>query len=360
LIDQNTGDPWRDELALDNVAWLAIAPVRKARILRIGPPNDILDAMLGAVQSQQRAAVTVLPPMGFATDQRYQAAVNGESYDLVFFDRCAPPRMEEMPQANTFFIGSVPPSRPNLWDAMTPMKDVLAKEFLHSHPMLRGIETMQGMSVAEARAFPKDQLPPRASALIETNQEPILWAIGRQRFTDLVMTFPLVVEGEAGRQGWNTNWPKQPVGAFPLFFDNVVTQLGRFQEYEKSIVPGVQKPLDPGEAVNEVDIKLLDPPGDFTLKSVRQNNQELSCCPERVGLYNVSWAGAVRYRFAANLFDRDESNIQPRDDFMVGEEEVKKTQEALPQRWPLWPWFVLAALVILMVEWWIYNARIHA
>jgi hypothetical protein len=360
LLDRASGQPWKDDFTLDNVAWLAITPVRKARILRIGPANDILDAFLKASERQQRAEVTSLPTDGFASQPRYKEAVDGEAFDLVIFDRVAPLTMPDMPQANTFFIGQVPPLTPDLWSSMKVLKDAYVVEYMSTHPFLRGIETLQGMMVMEARSFSKESLPPRASALLETQQEPIMWALGRNRYTDLVLTFPLVIEDPTTKNLiWNTNWPKQPAGTFPLFMDNVLTRLGRFQEYEESHKPGVAKTLQPGGAVTTVEVVRADPPGAPVEQLRRELGKEFAFgATNSVGLYQVAWDGRVAYRFAVNLFDPQESQIEPRDELRIGEDQVKQSEEPVKKRQELWPWFILAALAILLLEWWVYNRRI--
>ncbi len=364
LRDLQTRDAWKDDFAVDDTAWLAITPVRRARILRLGPANDILDAFLSAGVAQRRFAVTTLPAAGFEDAPSYREAMEAETFDLVIFDRCAPQRMEEMPQANTLFIGQVPPLKPGLWEAMKPMQDAFVREFQTSHRLMRGIETLQGMHVYEARALPKDVLPSRASALIETQQEPILWALGRRRFTDLVMTFPLVMD-EGGRSVWNTNWPKQPAGTLPLFLDNVLTQLGRYKEHEEPHRTGAPKPLEldsgPG-APGEVQVARRDPPGPGAPGERLKHEPGRDLVfggTHQAGLYEASWGAETPYRFAVNLFDARESNIQPRDDFQVGHERVEKAEQALPSRHQLWPWFALGALAVLLLEWYVYNRRIH-
>jgi hypothetical protein len=329
-------------------------------VLRIGPANDILDAFLQASEKQQRAEVTTLGPEGFTTNARYREAVEGEAFDLVIFDRVAPGTMAEMPQANTFFIGQVPPLKPGLWDNMKKLKDAYAVEYTHTHPFLRGIETLQGMAISEARAFPKDSLPSRASALLETQLEPVMWSLGRERYTDLVLTFPLVVEDPMSKNPvWNTNWPKQPAGTFPLFMDNVLTKLGRFKEYEEAHKPGTLKVLEPGAAVSKAVVTRADPPGQGGEMIKREAGRELAYGPPNlVGVYDVSWADKVGYRFAVNLFDPQESQIEPRDELKIGEDQVKQTQEPVKKRQELWPWFLLAALVLLLLEWYVYNRRI--
>jgi hypothetical protein len=360
LRDTQSGGAWRDDFPLDDVAWLAVAPVRRARVLRIGPPNDILDAILKASVSQQKAVVTSLAPADFQQSAEYRRARLGEAYDLVFFDRCAPDSLEAMPQANTCFLGSAPPLKPKLWETMEPMRFLSIVEFRHTYPLLRGIETLQGMFIRNARALPDDALPLRAVPLLETQKKPVAWALGRDRYTDLVLTFPLVEETEPGKPPvWNMNWPNQPPGTFPLFFDNVITQLGRYTEYEEAHRPGRPKLLDVAVPVNVVQVSRREPAGGRSETIKREGNQELAYAgTDTVGLYEVAWDGAVRYRFGVNLFDVNESSIQPREEVRVGVDEVRKTEEPLRKRQELWPWFIGAALSILLLEWFLYNRRI--
>ena len=43
---------------------------------------------------------------------------------------------------------------------------------------------------------------------------------------------------------------------------------------------------------------------------------------ERVGVYQVQWNGATQQRFAVNLLDARESNLEPRPAFRVGDSTV--------------------------------------
>lgn len=355
LKDAVNGQPWNDDFALDDVAWLALAPVRRARVLRIGPPNDLLDAFFKAAVDQQRAAVVQLPAENFAAAEQYKTAVQFETFDLVIFDRCAPAAMDQMPQANTYFIGQAPPLRPNLWDGAEEMKDLYVKEFRHTHALFRGVETLQGMSIAAAKKLPRDALPARATALVETQQDPALWVLGRDRFTDLVQTFPLVV----GVGAWNTNWPKQPPGTLPLFLDNVLVTLGRYKEYEEPQKPGAVKTLDPGSA-STVTVVRREPESGTPETLKREAGRELTYgAAEQVGVYEADWGQTDPYRFAVNLFDLNESDIQPRENIWVGDEEIKMAAEPVRQRQELWFWFALAALAVLLLEWYVYQRRIY-
>lgn len=359
LLDTDKNTVWNDMLASDNVAWLAITPVRKARILRIGPANEILDAYFQASASKDRATITTIDGSDLTEkNDVYKQALQTEAFDLVLFDRVAPATTELMPQANTFFIGQCPPFEGGTWNDLPTLKKLFVKDYRVAHPLFNGIETLQGMTVDEARAMPLEARPKRASALIESQREPLLWTFGRERYTDLVMMFPLVL----GQQGnvWNTNWPRQPAGTLPLFLDNVVLQLGRYQEIENPIKPGVNKLLSPGGTVADVSVKRVEPTASSSLKLTRRLGQDLVYGDtDQVGLYEANWGERQPFRFSVNLFDQEESNIATRDSVRIGYETVQAEQAPVKARKELWQWFAGLALMALLVEWVLYVQRIR-
>jgi hypothetical protein len=328
-------------------------------VLRIGPANDILEAFLRACTERQQAHVVTLPATGFEQNQNYLDATKAEQYDLVIFDRVQPSRSDLMPQANTFFIGAAPPWTGGGFEELPWLANLFVKEFRTAHPLLRGIETLQGLTIGQAKALPPAALPGRASPLIETQAVPVLWALGRERYTDLVLTFPLVQERGGGQQVWNTNWPKQPPGTLPLFLHNVVTQLGRFQETEEGTRPGQVKNFSPGIAVERAVVRQTEPTSGTPVELKRLAGRDLSWnAPEAVGLYEVEWGDKEPFRFAVNLFDAQESCLDPRPVARLGEDKLTATAEPLRLHRELWPWLAGAAVVLLMVEWMLYLRRV--
>ncbi len=359
LLDTDKNAVWSDALASDNVAWLAITPVHKARILRCGPGNEILDAYFSAAGSKERAIITSIDGTDLTEkNEVYKQAVQTEAFDLVIFDRVAPATVELMPQANTFFIGNCPPFQGGTWNDLPTLKKLFVKEFRGTHAIFAGIETLQGMTVDEARAMPLEARPKRASALIESQREPLLWSFGRERYNDLVMMFPLVV----GQQGnvWNTNWPRQPAGTLPLFLDNVVLQLGRYQEIENPIKPGVNKMLSPGSATKDVTVKRVEPSESQPTKLTRHLGQDLVYGDtDQVGLYEANLGERQPFRFSVNLFDQEESNIAIRDTVRIGYDTVNSERAPVKARRELWQWFAGLALAALLLEWVLYVQRIR-
>ena len=74
---------------------------------------------------------------------------------------------------------------------------------------------------------------------------------------------------------------------------------------------------------------------------------------------------------AVNLFDRDESDVRLRarqdgekgiqtvESLEIGYTEVVAESPASPMRKELWTALLLAALAVLVLEWYIYNRRVY-
>jgi hypothetical protein len=180
----------------------------------------------------------------------------------------------------------------------------------------------------------------------------------RGAFTDLVLTFPLINDkGEL-----TTNWVVLP--SFPLFLRNVLYNLGKVGDAvrEAAVQPGEPLVIRPEPQVKKVTVfppRHTGPPrvGDKTLRRDPRTNF-LFGDTERVGVYRVERDDGLSRYFAVNLLDPVESNIEPREQFFIGSERVTADQ---PRRQPreLWWWVVLVALVLLVVEWYIYNRRLY-
>jgi len=99
-----------DHLALDDEAWSAVNRPRRAKVLLITPGNRDLERNMDTSAALELAEVAIEPPAFLDSEKYRQQAAGG--YDLVIFDRSQP---KEMPQANTLFIGTLPPG--DAWKA---------------------------------------------------------------------------------------------------------------------------------------------------------------------------------------------------------------------------------------------------
>jgi hypothetical protein len=359
----------RDDFPLDDEAWLAVGPARKARVLVVGPPNPVLDAFFEQEATRKVAAVERLAAEGLAGDGYRKRALAGD-FDLVIFDRCAPADEKGMPRANTFFVGRPPPP----WgrggkELKNPVLMVSRKD----HPLLRQLTTLWDVGVSTAFRFhPYDNLRPEAkkmyqrgpgekgkrplppvTRLLETaGGVPILFTLPHGPYQDLVMTFPLLSD----RGDLTSNWPLQP--SFPLFLRNVLYVLGGVSDPARgpTVRPGEPMVLRPEAGVRWVGV--IPPHGPARKLERGPRPEVVFDATEEVGPYRVERDDGVRHSFAVNLLDPVESNIEPRAEAVVGPDRVAAGQER-PQPWEAWKWAVLLALALLSLEWYFYTRRVY-
>jgi hypothetical protein len=347
----------KDSFRLDDEAWLVVGVIRKARVLIVGSENRLLGAFFNHPATQKVATVSFLPPETLADRARYLQPARDGAWDLVIFDRCAPAKEDELPSANTWFIDAVPP--PWKKAGLAPLKSPLIKGWLAQHALTTYLRGLHEIGIADAFRFDlKDpRVPPRLPRLLESDRDTVLlFTLSRQSFTDLVQTFALV--DDEGR--FNTTWPLHP--SFPLFLRNVTYSLGSVSDAagEETVQPGQLKILRPDVAVKEIAVSNPEGKTDILQRGARPDF--VYGKTDRLGVYGVRWSSAgpvpAERLFAVNLLDALESNIEPRGEIQIGGTSIMAGQ-ARGQPRETWKWIALAALVLLLLEWYIYNRRVY-
>ena len=355
----------KDVFPLDDEAWVSMGIIRKARVLVVGPDNPLLRNFLDMEPTRKLAEVTYQPASVLNDDadaELYRKPSREGEYDLVIFDRCAPSR-EWMPQASTLFIGMPPPPylAPGIGDKqdamyVEPVTGVFVRGWESRHPVMRGLQVLDSITAAEAFRMPSP-LPPRTLRLMEGDRNLVLLAaIPRQVFTDLVLAFPLLTKD--GR--WNTNWPLNI--SFPLFMRNTILSLGNVRDAasEEALKPGEVKQLWLGS----VPSLTLTKPDDSTVTLERGPRAAFDIADTNlVGEYVAQWRDPGSNerrlrRFPVNLFDPLESDIAPTSSVTLGNTTVE-ADSPRNNALDLWKWPVLIGLLVLVLEWWVYNRRVQ-
>lgn len=357
-----------DDFAADDEAWLAIGAVRKAKVLIVGPSNQVLDAFFMQEAAQRLATVERIGADDLGKDAYAKRARSGD-FDLVIFDRCHPADESDLPQANTMFVDDVPPPWQRGQESVkNPFLLVTKKEY----PLLRWITTLYDVGMSEAFLFHQEksldpkvkemldlpegdekrrQLPPLTRILEAGGGIPMMLAIQRGSYTDVVLTFPLI-----NRKGeLSTNWPLQP--SFPLFVRNALYMLGNVDDAVRvlSVQPGEPMVLRPEAGIQKLTVY---PPAGTRAKLERGNRPDFVYAEtERIGAYKVEREDTATRWFTVNLLDSGESNIQPREEIAFGSERIAAGEERRQPR-ELWKWILLAAIVLLLLEWQVYNRRV--
>ncbi len=337
-----------DALALDNRAFLAINPPAKARVLLVTPGNTPVETALQTSEAERLAAVDVAAPDLLASEDYRRAAAVG-AYDLVIYDRCAP---AEMPLANTLFLSAVPPGDRWRLEKTAALPAII--DIDRSHPL------MQFVSFDDVLAFLEGNRvrgPEGARTLLEATIGPVLQIAPREGFEDAVLGLPIYRQQQEGEGEINTDWPRRQ--SFPVFWINVLKYLGRVQQY--ATAPNVL----PGEVVRirspEPAPRLVVEAPDGTRREVAKSGDNVFVYShtEQVGCYVVRDPESDRVvrRFTVNLFRASESDLRPRP-LSVGAAEVEVARGTGEGRIEYWRWLVWTALVVLLVEWYVYNRRI--
>jgi len=322
-----------DDLAVDNEAWLVLTRPRKARVLVVTPGNFFLEL---ALRKDPVCTPVSMNPETF--DAQLKAGTLAlADYDLTIFDRHVP---SSLPGGSHLFLGAVPPvegfrskgttSRPAVidWDPMHPVND---------HVTYANLFLAQAMQLAG---------PLGSRVLVEGETGPLILGWTSPTHRVVVVGFDM----------FESRWPLRP--AFPIFLANVVRYLGgvHLSGEAARIRPGKSIAFQAPQAVREV--RVTRPDATLVTVPVRAGAVRFDDT-HTCGPYTFDLGQDRRKTFVVNLLDSRESNIAPREDIQWRDARVTGTTKALKENREIWPWLALAALTILMVEWYIYNRRVY-
>jgi hypothetical protein len=87
---------------------------------------------------------------------------------------------------------------------------------------------------------------------------------------------------------------------------------------------------------------------------------------EWTGLYRVTWdtPGAEDEEqsrvFAVNMFNALEGDVRPAPEVVFpGADDILRAERSQIERRQIWPWALLASVLVLLIEWWVYVRRAY-
>lgn len=323
-----------DALNVDNAAWVVVPPPRKLRLLLVSERNLLLESALRPLPLQALDAMT---PAQYESAPASRIEQDGRSrYDVVVFDKHDTKRL---PAGNYLFVDCLPEIAGV--EKEGDVGDFAMMWWDETHPVLRHV-ALEYVYAARGIRF---KLPEGAQNLIEGPFGPVLARVvdaGRQC---LILGFPI----EA------STWWNKP--SFPVFLYNATRFLGGTGLAEgQTLRPGATLRISfpPSVKTGRIErpdgqtdrIPIVDGLGRYGRTDV-------------VGVYRAKNGIPTRDRFAINLADVGESAIAPRTDLgfspSVQVEVGEQIKTATPE---VWRWFIGAALVIALLEWYAYNRRV--
>lgn len=329
----------------DNEAFCVLNPARLAKVLIVTDHNPSLVHATSTDRMKKLADIEI-QDREYLKEKTYKDNAALGVYDLIIYDQCFP---ESMPASNTVFIGEIPPT--DNWKATIELETTPIIYTNVSHPVMFDVQ-MDSVSILAGSII---EGPKGSTSLVDSIKGSVMMIGPRAGFEDLVIGFPMIQYGDISL---NTDWHKKP--SFPFFVQNVVVALGSGSRFNalKTNSPGQSvkiKPLFPFP-----EIQVMSPVGVKETLQPRADTSFVFSQTDESGIYEVREKGAdeLDQLFAVNLLDRLESDLGVRDELNLGYEEVEGKVSSEPARKDFWSWLVLLALVIISIEWFIYNRRV--
>jgi len=377
----------RDALAQDDVGYAALNDAEPGGVLVVTPGNVALEVALATERAGRLANVEFKSPDFLETEDYKGAAATG-AYKLVIYDQCAPALM---PRANTLLVGRLPPGP--VWlgpeeasgdvdgdqaaevgdesateensAAETPVSGPQIIDWDRAHPVMANVE-LGNVDIADSLVLDP---PPGAGVLIDSTVGPIAAIAPRDAYQDVVLGFEIFGMDADGSRTVNTNWPRRL--SFPTFWLNVLEYLGGGTEDSQIASARPGRPVELRTAGKIAELTVVDPAGKE--HRIRRTAQDVFQFHDtgRLGVYEVRRGEQVTERFAVNLFDRQESDVRVRPsqddagqtikpaDIRIGHVDVAASLGRAPARKEAWKVLLVAALVVLVLEWYIYNRRVY-
>jgi hypothetical protein len=333
---------------VDDQAWTAVDPPRRSRVLLVTAGDQALQLAATTASAKEIAEVEIQSPSVLDTDEYRERAAAGY-WSLVIYDDCAP---REMPQANTFFIGKLPPGGEWRATTATPQASPPIIDVEIAHPLMQLIDLGNVRFVEGLTLVP----PPGSSSLITTSSGPLLAIAPRGTRQDAVLGAALVGADENGERFANTDWPLRV--SFPVFILNALRFLTGAENAgaAASVQPGQPLTLPPAAGTGATTVQTpsgqkVEIPNDAQRRQFTETSQ--------IGPYLIEEPGQPARHFAVNLFDGSESDIVPREEVRLGFEEVTGQASWEGGRTELWRWLLCAVLGVLCLEWYIYTRRVY-
>jgi len=324
-----------DSLSCDDAAWSVLDPPKRLSVLLVTRGNAVLESALKACPIARLdpctpASFDALDPVAFVARQQY---------DVVVLDNHVP---AHLPPCRYLVFGAPPAGI----DANSPqeLENQLIVDWRSQHPVLQYVN-MTNLFAARSHRL---ELPRDAEVLAEFNESPAVALLQRHGGTYLLVNFDIL----------QSNWPFEP--SFVLFCYNALGYLGAQAGGERQHERCVGEPITIEGMSAQAVFTVTCPDGAKVEVKPDPSGTVRFPGTHRVGVYAVGTADQPSQFYAVNLLEPQESRIEPRAKIeLAGVELAAQEQGVQRANMPLWPLLVLAALVLVCVEWLAYNLKIR-
>ncbi len=358
LRQPGTGQPLENDVfALDDRAFLVVPPAKKIAVVVFSDEsNSFLDIALSGQPLSRLVKV--------ATDEFDDWVRLGKlgEFDVIVLENWLPPpgkdgRQADLPPGSYLILGQVPGGSLGL-KVTGQVRGTGIVDWLRDHPVLRSV------SLDRLRLFesPRVEFEPGSGAIaLAVSQEgPALIEASSLGVHALIVPFNID----------KSSWPVDV--SFVVFMSSAIQYLGEDVGAGSTI-----RDVQPGQVLSD---RLPIGAEQITLKLPTGETQRLTPAADgrvtfgplvSTGIYELSWVGpagptdrkdgnTASRGYAANLSDPFESNIGAVEVIETGSRVASasaSSSSVADKR--LWPYLLLAALAIIMIEWFVYNRKVY-
>ncbi len=353
-----------DSLEADDTAAATVRAPGAPRILLVQPnvPSTLVDYLpydvLASLEPRELKTVTA---GGYESLASSRDATSASAFDLIVFDRVRP--------------GATPPAPSISFAAAVPVPGLSVEEFpegdpaggptmfafwLRSHPVMRYVN-LSGVAVRrplrltlpdpEARA-PEAQrgtaaaAPPQSTALASGSSGPLIALVEHAGLRRIVVAFELA----------QSRWWQDP--SFPVFLKNATDFLTDTGEDSAARVLTTSQSISV-RPLPTVKNLIVEGPISFEREVPATGERLVLGRLPRVGIYRVAGAAPDDAVLPVNLLDPEESEIRTADGLDVAGQGISSSSLSAMAPREIWPWLVMAAAVLLAIEWIVFVARIR-
>ncbi len=355
IVAVHANVPSDDALSVDDTAWIVVPPAKSLAVAIVSRGNLFLTTALEGLPGGKA-------PVMF-TPEQYEVARAGNKlaeFDVVVLHDYLPTMPKgstsPLPPGRFLIMGGVPTGPQGLVDKGKgdPTQFV---DWARDHPALRGV-SLDAPTIARSHPI---EIPKSAAArvLAFDGTGPCIVELSAADSKSIVIPFDFM----------DSDWAIQL--SFVLFLAQSVQYLGDDGS-------GLGQMMQPGGVltdripVSAEEVKVRQPDGVSAEMGKPSSDGTVVYGPiQRSGVYQLSWKGepgptdakvgdrAVR-PFAANLLDSAESDIAAATTLALANKEVKAdTNAPAPTSRQLWPWLLLAAFCVMLLEWFVYNRKVQ-
>ena len=312
----------RDIFPLDDRAYALLPQMEQVRVQVVTDENLYLE---GALLLNPNVEVKRTAP------KAYEPSSSAE-FDITVFDRFTPPAPET---GNYLYIA--PNGENSPWKVVGEVDEPLLTSVKQSHPLMRWL-TLKDLNIGSARKFKLERDDIRIASSFGT---PLMVARSNEERTLVGVAFDLR----------NSDLPLRV--AFPMLMFNVVDYFELDDEsYIPNYVTGETWSVDLPEGATTAEVVRPD----RTRSQVPTFEGKAVFRGMEPGFYRIETDKGDQ-RLAANLSDHVESDPTPADVALEGRGEGGDADSLFFDRRELWIWAVLAAALLLLLEWVTYNRR---